>query len=90
MSNAKSFCLLAGADYMERRSQIEAHMNKHCGHDFVTLKISVAAGPTAYSDIEIDSSSQIAPESPGLVLFTSCTTGPHKGAVLQKRRFAFQ
>ena len=41
-------------------------------------------------DLEIDFNLQMAPESPGLVLFTSGTTGPPKGAVLPKRCFAFQ
>lgn len=42
------------------------------------------------ADVQIDNSLEMAPESPGLVLFTSGTTGPPKGAVLPKRCFAFQ
>ena len=90
MSNAQSKCLLYGNDRIPHARKIAVHAQDHEETKVVRLKISHNALPINPANIEIDESLQVAPEAPGLVLFTSGTTGPPKGAVLPKRCFAFQ
>lgn len=89
ISNSNAPCLLRGRDRIGQAEKIDAYVRDQGKDDFITLPISIDAGETRI-DIEIDESLWMDPGAPGLVLFTSGTTGPPKGAVLPKRCFAFE
>ncbi|CAM1509752.1 Fc.00g000870.m01.CDS01 [Cosmosporella sp. VM-42] len=90
LSNAKSTCLLTGRGRTEQAGKIAVYAQEQGKTGITALPISCDAKPVDMNDLEVDGSLQVDSASPGLVLFTSGTTGPPKGAVLPKRCFAFQ
>ncbi|PIG79525.1 hypothetical protein AARAC_000449 [Aspergillus arachidicola] len=89
LSDANSCCLLVGHGLSDRAHRIGLHVKNTTSLQLTTLPISHNAEPLDGSCIEIANSLRLDPSSPGLVLFTSGSTGPPKGAVLPKRCFTF-
>ncbi|OBT53698.1 hypothetical protein VE04_06328 [Pseudogymnoascus sp. 24MN13] len=89
LSKAKANCMLAGKDSLERAENICAYIQEQGNFDTLTLlPISCNAEPLRNVDIGIDDNLQLDPDGPGLLLFTSGTTGFPKGAVIPRRCFA--
>lgn len=87
MSITKATCILVGSnDCIERAAKIAAFVNSQGGAAF-TLPISHDAEPVRVSNVDIDEDLQLAPGGPGMVLFTSGTTGLPKGAILPRNCF---
>ncbi|KKO97290.1 hypothetical protein THAR02_10610 [Trichoderma harzianum] len=79
LSVTKATCILVGSnDCIERAAKIAAFVNSQGGAAF-TLPISHDAEPVRASYVDIDADVQLAPDGPGMVLFTSGTTGLPKG-----------
>ncbi|POR37072.1 Acyl-CoA synthetase family member 3, mitochondrial [Tolypocladium paradoxum] len=90
ISDTKATCLLAGSTRAQQAGKISECIKQHGGPEIVTLLISNDASPLRDIDIGIDESIEMNPQGPGLVVFTSGTTGPPKGAVLPKQCAVFQ
>ncbi|PKK48947.1 hypothetical protein CI102_7970 [Trichoderma harzianum] len=87
LSITKATCILIGSnDCIERAAKIAAFINSQGGTAF-TLPISHDAEPIRASNVDIDEGVQLAPDGPGMVLFTSGTTGLPKGAILPRNCF---
>ncbi|OCK85351.1 putative AMP-binding enzyme [Lepidopterella palustris CBS 459.81] len=71
---------------LEKGSQLEKHIVESSNHKFRSVPI----GPSAFSpalnpmDIFISSDRYLDENAPGVVIFTSGTTGPPKGAVMRR------
>lgn len=68
---------------MERAAKIVAYNSEQGGNCFA-LPISLDSNSVRAHDIEIDDTIRLEPNGPGLVLFTSGTTGRSKGAILPR------
>lgn len=75
--------LVGTGDCVERSESILAFLQGQ-GSAAVTLPLACDSEPTQSLRVEIDESLQLAPDGPGLVLFTSGTTGLPKGAILPR------
>lgn len=81
--------MLVGQDCMERAEKIRAYVNEHEDSGSLALLPVLCTGePIEIIDVGIDDTLQMAPEGPGMIMFTSGTTGLPKGAVLPRRCFA--
>jgi malonyl-CoA/methylmalonyl-CoA synthetase len=78
--------LIGGRDDTERAAKIITYDKEHGGVRFA-LPISLDSDPVQPSDTEIDDTIRLAPDGPGIVLFTSGTTGRAKGAILPRACF---
>ncbi|KAF7556725.1 hypothetical protein G7Z17_g1218 [Cylindrodendrum hubeiense] len=84
VKSAKSKCILSSRFLIDKGNQISKHIQQD-GHGAISvLPISSDAPSLAALEVDIDESLQVNPQSPGLVICTSGTTGPPKGAVLPK------
>ncbi|KAM0522964.1 hypothetical protein ACHAPE_001453 [Trichoderma viride] len=89
VNSAESLCILAGKDCYEKAERIAAISGKSDLKP-VAIPISCNAEPVGAINITIDETLNMAPGGPGLVIFTSGTTGPPKGAVLPRICMVFQ
>jgi malonyl-CoA/methylmalonyl-CoA synthetase len=80
--------MLAGRDSMERADSICTYVHEHGKSRVLILPISCDAEPLRNVDIGIDDTIQMNADGPGLVLFSSGTTGLPKGVVLPRRCFS--
>ncbi|KAL9470884.1 hypothetical protein ACSS6W_008825 [Trichoderma asperelloides] len=90
VDSAKSLCILAGKDCYEKAERIAAISGSLTDFKPVAIPISCDAEPVGAIDIAIDETLNMDPHGPGLVIFTSGTTGPPKGAVLPRICMVFQ
>ncbi|KAK1244208.1 hypothetical protein MKX08_002346 [Trichoderma sp. CBMAI-0020] len=90
VDNAKSLCILAGKDCYEKAERIVAISGSSTNPKPVAIPISCNAEPVRAIDMTIDETLVMDPDGPGLVIFTSGTTGPPKGAVLRRTCMVFQ
>ncbi|KAJ6789352.1 hypothetical protein PWT90_08761 [Aphanocladium album] len=80
-----SICLLVGDSHRERAGNIKDLMNGKGDCRYGTLGISTGATPMQGVEFKIDDNASINPQDPGVVMFTSGTSGKPKGAVLPKQ-----
>ncbi|KAJ6443213.1 Acyl-CoA synthetase family member 3, mitochondrial [Purpureocillium lavendulum] len=85
LSITKATCLLVGGSHAEQAGKIAAFANQQGISEFATLRVSADAPPLGDIDIGIDEGIQVALDGPGVVMFTSGTTGKPKAAVLPKQ-----
>ncbi|UKZ70905.1 uncharacterized protein TrAtP1_011876 [Trichoderma atroviride] len=90
VDSSESLCILAGKDCYEKAERIAAMSGASTDLKPVAIPISCNAAPVGTIDITIDETLNMAPDGPGLVIFTSGTTGPPKGAVLPRICMVFQ
>ncbi|KAM0461603.1 hypothetical protein ACHAPV_004311 [Trichoderma viride] len=90
VDSAESLCILAGKDCFEKAERIAAISGISTNLKPVAIPISCNAEPVSTIDITIDETLNMDPRGPGLVIFTSGTTGPPKGAVLPRICMVFQ
>ncbi|KAM4066050.1 AMP-binding enzyme [Hirsutella rhossiliensis] len=90
LSKTKATCMLASKDCFGRAEKICAYLSEQKDSESLTLlPISSDAQPLGNADIAIEDSLPVDSGGPGLVLFTSGTTGLPKATVLPKRCFAY-
>ncbi|KAK5994002.1 Acyl-CoA ligase oryP-like protein [Cladobotryum mycophilum] len=87
---SKSSCLLAGQGCLDRAEKAAALLEEQGKSGVVPLAISCDAEPLESLDmIEIDENLDMDTNGPGLVIFTSGTTGAPKGTVLPRLNMCF-
>lgn len=86
LSLIKSISILAGQGSIERASSIRTYIKQTKSEALATVSISsdAKALDEAEGAIEIDHNCVMAPDGPGMIMFTSGTTGCPKGAVLPR------
>lgn len=91
VNSSKASCILAGRDCYEKAERIASlSSSSPSSHKTVSIPISCDAEPVKEIDVTIDETLTMDPRGPGLVIFTSGTTGPPKGAVLPRICIVFQ
>ncbi|UKZ72529.1 hypothetical protein TrVFT333_000159 [Trichoderma virens FT-333] len=90
VDSSKASCILAGKDCYEKAERIASLSSGPT--DFKTIPIPIVCDSEPVKEIEvtIDETLNMDPRGPGLVIFTSGTTGPPKGAVLPRICIVFQ
>ncbi|KOS16972.1 Malonate--CoA ligase [Escovopsis weberi] len=82
---SKSCCIMAGRDFLERADETVALLKEQKNFSAVSLPVSSDAKPLEDMDqLDIDEGLALDPAGPGLVIFTSGTTGKPKGVVLPR------
>lgn len=78
--------VLAGTPNVEFASALEREIRKthNKGFTCIPIQASFSGHEIPVSDMLISSNHYLDPNAPGLVIFTSGTTGPPKGAILRK------
>lgn len=89
VSTTKSTCLLVGQSHVKQAGKI-SELNTQNENPVRIIPISSAAPPLRTADISIDDTVQLDPKGPGLVLWTSGSTGAPKAAVLPRQCFAYE
>lgn len=84
MSITKAACLLVSASHHEQGNKARAFTIQQGNPEFVVLRSSSDAAPLSSVDIGFNNSPELSPSGPGMVLFTSGTTGKPKAAVLPR------
>ncbi|KAJ6785768.1 hypothetical protein PWT90_06613 [Aphanocladium album] len=86
---ANCTCIVAGRDQSSRAADICAFSRQSASWNkkISAVSISTDAEPIGYDSISIDETLLMKPDGPGLVLFTSGTTGRPKGVVLPRLCF---
>ena len=88
LSQAKSACMLAGKERLEKAAKICAVVGEQgISEHFALIPITSDTKPQETVHIGIDDTLQINPDDPGVVLFSSGTTGQPKGVILPRRCF---
>ncbi|KJZ74545.1 hypothetical protein HIM_06141 [Hirsutella minnesotensis 3608] len=90
LSKAKATLLLVGRERVDKAEAIRAHIDEHdkSPGSLTLLPISCDASPLSIAHACIDEAAQVDPNGPGLIMFTSGTTGRLKGVVLPRRCYA--
>ncbi|RDL35780.1 Uncharacterized protein BP5553_06392 [Venustampulla echinocandica] len=90
LSKADSRCICASRGCLGKVAEIAAYMNAQSTTEFLTMQTSCDAEAIRSIDsIRIHDTTQLATDGPGVVLFTSGTTGRPKMVVLPRRCFAY-
>ncbi|KAK2865068.1 hypothetical protein FQN49_003946 [Arthroderma sp. PD_2] len=84
LSKARSTCIVAGRDSVEKAGKICATT---ISEPIVLIPVSSNAPPQENIDIRLDNGLQLNPDGPGAVMMTSGTTGRPKGVILPRRSF---
>lgn len=86
LSKTKASCILFGQNCTEKATDICNFMRASGNSTLLaTCPISSDTEPQVNMDVKIDDSITLDANGPGIVLFTSGTTGPPKAAVLPRR-----
>lgn len=81
--------MLVGGERLDKGEAIRAYIDEHGSPEPLTLlPISSDASPWSIAHTSIDETAQTDPNGPGLIMFTSGTTGRPKGVVLPRRCLA--
>lgn len=89
LEKAKSTIMLVGQDCIESGENIRTYMCEHTkSTPSIVIPIQTGADSVLGTHVEIDNSVTLDPAGPGMVLFTSGTTGRPKGVVLPRICFA--
>jgi len=86
VQKARSVAVLAATSALEIGRGLEEKINMSSNPDFVCVPINAFAGSPSVpvKEMLISSNRYLDPNSAGIVIFTSGTTGPPKGAVLRR------
>ncbi|KAK5991607.1 Acyl-CoA ligase oryP-like protein [Cladobotryum mycophilum] len=90
ISEAKVTSILMGGSHIDHAGKIRDYVKKQGESDLTTLLVSSDASPLNDVDIGIDEDLSLAPGGPGVVMFTSGTTGIPKAAVLPRQCLVLQ
>jgi malonyl-CoA/methylmalonyl-CoA synthetase len=89
LTKARSTHVLVGKDSLKITASIlDDLQSRDSTTRVMVIPISTGGMPIDPNNVKIDHSRFMKPDGPGLVLFTSGTTGPPKGAILPRRLFA--
>ena len=86
VTKARSVAVLAATQALELGKAVEKEIQSTTDKHFVCVPINSYATfpPVPTSEILISSNQYVDPNGPGIVIFTSGTTGPPKGAILRR------
>jgi len=88
ISKSKAICLLAGNGCHDTAAAACAFTNSNGGPHLSWHPISNDAQPKSRINLEVDPALPLDPRSPGLLIFTSGTTGLPKGVILPRSLFS--
>ncbi|KAL7932159.1 adenylate-forming enzyme AfeA [Trichoderma chlorosporum] len=91
LSKTKANCILFGKNCTEKAADI-CNFVKTSGNPSLLAPCPISSNtePQTSMDLKIDDSTPLDPSGPGIVLFTSGTTGPPKAAVLPRRSLTLE
>lgn len=83
-------CVLAHSGVSELGNALEKYVQSTTDSTFrcITIKNSIGRHPLTLEDIIISSDGYLDENAPGIVIFTSGTTGPPKGSVMRRAFFS--
>ncbi|TID22200.1 fatty-acyl-CoA synthase [Venturia nashicola] len=86
VNKSQAVAVLAAESALNLGMGLQRHINLSTNKDFkcVPIKPSIGAEPLSSADIYISSDRYTDDNAPGVVIFTSGTTGPPKGAVMRR------
>ncbi|KAE9980262.1 hypothetical protein EG328_000397 [Venturia inaequalis] len=86
VNKSQAVAVLAAESALNLGMGLQRHINLSTNKDFkcIPLKPSIVSEPLSSADIYISSDRYMDDNAPGVVIFTSGTTGPPKGAVMRR------
>ncbi|KIW78826.1 hypothetical protein Z517_08665 [Fonsecaea pedrosoi CBS 271.37] len=86
VNKARSVALVTATPALQLGGEVAREIRSTTNPDFacVPIKVIEQEPPFALDDIKISSNRYLDPNAPGVVIFTSGTTGPPKGGVLRR------
>jgi malonyl-CoA/methylmalonyl-CoA synthetase len=86
VNKAKSVALVAATPALNLGQAVAKEVQTSTNPDFIMVPINSIQGakPVSLVDIKLSSNKYLDPNGPGIVIFTSGTTGPPKGAVIKR------